>query len=52
VTVTWKGTAPKWLVTLTVGKKTYSAKVKGTVHSHVFVVKVAGRPKATVKATK
>jgi WD40-like Beta Propeller Repeat len=50
--VTWKGTAPKWLVTLKVGKKTYSAKVKGTVHTHTFVVKVAGKPKATVKATK
>jgi len=35
-----------------VGKKTYSAKVKGTVHTHTFVVKVAGKPKATVKATK
>jgi TolB protein len=52
VKVTWKGTAPKWLVTLKVGKKTYSAKVKGTVHTHTFVVKVAGTPKATVKATK
>jgi Tol biopolymer transport system component len=52
VKVTWKGTAPKWLVTVKVGKKTYGAKVKGTVHTHTFVVKVAGKPNATVKATK
>jgi hypothetical protein len=52
VKVTWKGTAPEWLVTLKVGRKTYSAKVKGTVHTHTFVVKVAGTPKANVKATR
>ena len=36
--VRWSGKATSWSVTLKVGSKTATAKVKGSVHSHVFVL--------------
>lgn len=48
-TVTWKGAASTWKVTLKVGAKTVHAKVKGKVHRHVFTIrKGKGKIHATV----
>ena len=49
--VRWRGKAPAWKVTLRVGKKTATARVKGTVHSHTFVLHNAkGTHRARVPA--
>ena len=37
-TVRWHGRASAWKVVLHVGKKTATARVKGAVHSHTFVL--------------
>ena len=51
-TVTWKGKAAAWRVTLKVGAKKVAAKVKGTVHKRAFTIRgVTGKPHATVKST-
>jgi WD40-like Beta Propeller Repeat len=50
-TVTWKGKAPSWKVTLHVGKKLLTAKVAGAKHSHMFTLRGAkGTVSATVKS--
>jgi WD40-like Beta Propeller Repeat len=36
--VKWSGRAAAWNVILKIGKKTHTARVKGSVHSHVFVL--------------
>ena len=44
--VRWNGKAPAWKVTLRVGRKTASVKVKGSIHAHTFVLAGAkGRPR-------
>ena len=40
--VRWHGKAPAWKVTLRVGKDTATARVKGAIHSHTFVLHNAG----------
>jgi TolB protein len=48
-TVRWRGTAKAWKVTLKVGRKTVTARVRGSVHSHAFVLPNAkGRVSAHV----
>ena len=48
--VRWSGKAPAWKVTLRVGRKTASVKVKGSIHAHTFVLAGAkGRASAVVK---
>jgi Tol biopolymer transport system component len=48
-TVTWKGRAAGWKVTLRVGSKTFTARVRGSVHAHAFVLRgVKGRTRADV----
>jgi TolB protein len=48
--VRWKGKARAWKVTLRVGHRSASAKVKGTIHSHTFVLPGAkGAVSASVK---
>jgi Tol biopolymer transport system component len=50
--VRWTGKAKSWRVILKVGSKTYAAKVKATVHSHVFLLPHAhGKASAQVKTT-
>jgi Tol biopolymer transport system component len=49
-TVKWKGKATSWSVILKVGIKTATAKVKGSLHSHTFVLAGAhGAVSARVK---
>ena len=40
-TVRWIGKAASWLVTLKVGKTNATAIVRGSVHSHTFMLKKA-----------
>jgi hypothetical protein len=48
--VRWNGKASEWKVTLKVGRKTASAKLRGTIHSHTFVLPGAkGHASASVK---
>lgn len=48
--VTWSGKATSWSVILKVGSRTASAKAKGSVHSHLFVLPGAhGAVSARVK---
>jgi dipeptidyl aminopeptidase/acylaminoacyl peptidase len=50
-TVRWRGTAKAWKVTLKVGKRTVIARVRGSVHSHTFVLpRTKGRVSARVAA--
>jgi dipeptidyl aminopeptidase/acylaminoacyl peptidase len=39
--VRWTGSAKAWVVTLKVGKATFSARVRGAVHSHAFAARSA-----------
>jgi dipeptidyl aminopeptidase/acylaminoacyl peptidase len=49
--VTWRGKAASWTVLLKVGKRTATARVKGSVHAHVFVLPGArGAASARVKS--
>ena len=51
-TVTWKGVATTWQVTLKVGTRTVKAKVKGSVHKRVFKIRNGkGTPHAVVMGT-
>src|SRR5262249_49977126 len=50
-TVRWRGRATAWKVTLKVGRRTVSARVRGSVHSRTFVLPGAkGRVSAHVLA--